>query len=136
MLLRNLDPSNRLYNGTRLVCRSFSKNVIHAEIWIGDHAGKQVFSFTNTIKPIKWQWISIQVRKRFAIHLFFAMTINKAQEQTIPNVRIYLPMFFHGQLYVPLSRVISVKITKVCIKFIYDNKLHFNLIIVTSSMYF
>ena len=37
------------------------------------------------------------------------MTINKAQGQTIPNVGIYLPelVFFHGQLYIALSRSVS-----------------------------
>ena len=36
-----------------------------------------------------------------------AMTINKAQGQTIPYMGLYLPypVFDHGQLYVALSRV-------------------------------
>jgi hypothetical protein len=48
-------------------------------------------------------------RKQFLIRLSFAMTINKAQGQTIPNVGIYLPepVFSHGQLYVVLSRCVS-----------------------------
>jgi ATP-dependent DNA helicase PIF1 len=38
-------------------------------------------------------------RKQFPVHLSFAMTINKAQGQTIPNVGIYLPepVFSYGQ---------------------------------------
>ncbi|XP_052626830.1 uncharacterized protein LOC128133429 [Lactuca sativa] len=50
--------------------------------------------------------------------LSFAMTINKAQGQTIPNVGVYLPesVFSHGQLYVALSRGISRVNTKVLVK--------------------
>lgn len=43
MLLRNLDPSDGLCNGTRMVCRDFQDNVIHAEIIVGHHTGKHVF---------------------------------------------------------------------------------------------
>ncbi|KAJ9557871.1 hypothetical protein OSB04_012485 [Centaurea solstitialis] len=43
ILLRNLDPTNGLCNGTRLICRGFQQNVIDAEIAIGQHAGKMVF---------------------------------------------------------------------------------------------
>lgn len=50
-------------------------------------------------------------RKQFLVKLSFAMTINKAQGQTIPNVGVYLPepVFSHGQLYVMLSRATTAK---------------------------
>ncbi|PHU19706.1 hypothetical protein BC332_10857 [Capsicum chinense] len=43
MLLRNLDASNGLCNSTRMICRGFDKNIIHAEIMIGKNAFKHVF---------------------------------------------------------------------------------------------
>ena len=43
ILLRNIDPSNGLCNGSRLICRGFQQNVIDAEIVVGQHAGKRVF---------------------------------------------------------------------------------------------
>lgn len=57
-------------------------------------------------------------RTQFPIRLSFAMTINKAQGQAIPNVGVYLSnsVFSHGQLYVAWSRGISRRTTKVLVK--------------------
>ena len=45
----------------------------------------------------------------------FAMTINKAQCQSINNLGVYLPqpIFSHGQLYIALSRAGLPQRTKV-----------------------
>ncbi|XP_042969153.1 uncharacterized protein LOC122301853 [Carya illinoinensis] len=43
MLLRNINLSEWLCNGTRLICRPFDQNVIDAEIAVGHHIGKRVF---------------------------------------------------------------------------------------------
>ncbi|KAI3467850.1 hypothetical protein Pfo_024513 [Paulownia fortunei] len=77
ILLRNLDLSNRLCNGTKMLCREFKNNVIDVEIL--------------KIKVIN-----------FPIRFCFAMTINKAQGHLITNVDVYLPhsVFFHDKLYV------------------------------------
>lgn len=107
ILLRNIDPANGLYNGTRLVVRNFQKNVIDAEIVLGQHAGKRVFLPRIPLCPSDDEMFPFQFkRKQFPIRLSFAMTINKAQGQTIPTVGIFLPqpVFSHGQLYVALSR--------------------------------
>uniref|UniRef100_A0A0E0JZT3 ATP-dependent DNA helicase n=1 Tax=Oryza punctata TaxID=4537 RepID=A0A0E0JZT3_ORYPU len=57
-------------------------------------------------------------RKQSPIRLSLAMTINKSQGQTIPNVGIYLlePGFSHGQLYIVLSRGVSKQATKILVK--------------------
>uniref|UniRef100_A0A8I6XYF2 ATP-dependent DNA helicase n=1 Tax=Hordeum vulgare subsp. vulgare TaxID=112509 RepID=A0A8I6XYF2_HORVV len=54
-------------------------------------------------------------RKQFPVRLSFAMTINKSQGQTIPNVGVYLPepVFSHGQLCVALSRATATTNIKV-----------------------
>ncbi|KAG7994263.1 hypothetical protein I3843_01G050200 [Carya illinoinensis] len=43
MLLRNINPSEGLCNGTRLICLAFDQNVIDAKIAVGHHSGKRVF---------------------------------------------------------------------------------------------
>ena len=99
ILLRNIDPANGLCNRTRLVVRGFAKNSINAEIVLGQHAGKRVFLPRIPLCPSDDEMFPFQFkRKQFPIRLSFAMTVNKAQGQTIPNVVVYLPkhVFSHG----------------------------------------
>src|SRR3984957_19102121 len=43
ILLCNLNPSDGLYNRTKLICHFFQKHVIEAEIITGKHAGLCTF---------------------------------------------------------------------------------------------
>ncbi|ONM27260.1 hypothetical protein ZEAMMB73_Zm00001d007637 [Zea mays] len=107
ILLRNIDPANGLCNGTRLVVRGFQRNSIDAEIVLGQYAGKRIFLPRIPLCPSDDEMFPFQFkRKQFPIRLSFAMTVNKAPGQTIPNVGVYLPepVFSHGQLCVALSR--------------------------------
>ncbi|XP_062232805.1 uncharacterized protein LOC133930126 [Phragmites australis] len=99
LLHRNIDPANGLCNGTRLVVRGFQRNAIDAEIMLGQHAGKRIFLPRIPLCPSDDEMFPFQFkRKQFPVRLSFAMTVNKAQGQTIPIVGIYLPepVFSHG----------------------------------------
>ncbi|GJZ02051.1 ATP-dependent DNA helicase PIF1-like protein [Tanacetum coccineum] len=92
---------------------------INAEIAAGQHAGVRVLLPRILLAPSEEDMFPFKLKRtQFPIRLSFAMTINKAQGQTIPNMGVYLPesVFSHGQLYVALSRGISRTTTKVLVK--------------------
>ncbi|CAN1799532.1 ATP-dependent DNA helicase PIF1 [Linum perenne] len=91
ILLRNLDQTSGLCNGTRLVIKTMGTWFIEVEILTGTHIGERVYL----------------PRRKYLIALSFAMTINKSQGQTLTQVGLCLnrQIFTHGQLYVALSRV-------------------------------
>jgi hypothetical protein len=119
MVLRNIDPSGGVCNGTRLIVKSLHQHVIEAEITTGSHIGDIAFipkirfhyQSKNGRNPIDFR------RTQFPVRLAFAMTINKAQGQTLNSIGLYLPdhVFSHGHLYVALSRVKSPKSIKILI---------------------
>ncbi|XP_049370761.1 uncharacterized protein LOC125835697 [Solanum verrucosum] len=119
ILLRNLNPSEGLCNGTRLVCCDFKTHVISCKIASGDFKDKHVFIPRIPLLSSEDEKIPIPFKRtQFPIRLCFAMTINKAQGQTLDYVGIYLrePVFSHGQLYVALSRAKSSNCIKILIR--------------------
>jgi ATP-dependent DNA helicase PIF1 len=78
ILVHNIDPENGLCNGTRLICRVFQRNIIDAEIVIGEHAEKRIILLRIPFCPSDDDMFSFKMkRNQFSIHLSFAMKINK-----------------------------------------------------------
>uniref|UniRef100_A0A453RSN4 DNA helicase Pif1-like 2B domain-containing protein n=1 Tax=Aegilops tauschii subsp. strangulata TaxID=200361 RepID=A0A453RSN4_AEGTS len=91
MLLRNLNPSRGLCNGTRLIVTQLTGRVIEGEIITGKAIGSRVYipRIVTTSSQSKWPF---KLRRRqFAVRLSYAMTINKSQGQTLNRVGVYLP---------------------------------------------
>ncbi|XP_057746268.1 uncharacterized protein LOC130965527 [Arachis stenosperma] len=115
MLLRNIDQSSGLCNGTRQQVRKLENHVIKCEVLTGNNIGhialipRMNMVPTNETVPVRFQ------RRQFSIIVSFVMTINKSHGQTLSHVGLYLPkpIFTDGQLYVALSRVKNKRVLKV-----------------------
>ncbi len=105
ILLRNLDPLAGLCNGTHLIVRRFTMQVIEIEIMTGKGAGNVAFipriKFISDNSGLPF----IFARKQFPLRLAYAMTINKSQGQTLSHVGLHIvdDVFSHGHLYVAFS---------------------------------
>lgn len=110
MLLRNLSPQEGLCNGTLLRVIEIQSRVLKVRIISGSFSGGVHLLPRIRISSNEDDLPFVFNRLQFPVKLAFAMTINKAQGQTLHRVGLNLtsPVFAHGQLYVALSRVRSM----------------------------
>ena len=105
MILRNINPRQGLCNGTRVIFDKCINNKLLQCRIVETNEVVLIPRITFIPKvnkfPFEWQ------RRQFPVRPSFAMTINKAQGQTLRFAGIWLrvDVFTHGQLYVACSRV-------------------------------
>jgi ATP-dependent DNA helicase PIF1 len=79
MVLRNIDPSQGICNGTRGVVTRMQSRVIEIRLLTGEFKGKKAFvpwmSLCHQDTQIPFEFC----RRQFPINLCFTMTINKSQ---------------------------------------------------------
>jgi ATP-dependent DNA helicase PIF1 len=107
---RNLFPREKLCNETRIIITKLREYFIKIKIISGQFHGKdRVISRITLITDIRkdaWK----HNRKQFSMRLYFILTINKAQGQSLQKININLrqPVFIHDQFYMTFSRVTDV----------------------------
>ncbi|KAD5961964.1 hypothetical protein E3N88_13437 [Mikania micrantha] len=117
ILIRNIDQSHGLCNGTRLIISQLFPRIIQATVITGTAIGHRVFipriTFTYDNKELPF----VFKRKQFPIQICYAMTINKSQGQLLSKIGVFIPqpVFSHGQLYVAFSRARSPDSLKIII---------------------
>ncbi|GIQ82224.1 DNA helicase [Kipferlia bialata] len=105
MLLTNMDVGSGHCNGTRYIVEQLLDDVIMARTITGPSKGKLFFIPRITVTRF-YDGIGFN-RTQFPIRVAYAMTINKAQGQSIDRVCLFFNKapFSHGQTFTAISRV-------------------------------
>ena len=119
MFTRN-DPNQRWVNGTLGVVQKLLGNAVEVRIQAGPNTGE-----VHRVEPVTWEATRFRLGEddqpvaevagsftQLPLTLAWAVTIHKAQGQTLPNVLLDLAdggTFAEGQLYVALSRATSLE---------------------------
>jgi hypothetical protein len=117
IMIKNISTPGGLSNGTRLQVLNISSSLLVCKHLFGTRKGKTVYLSKSIFEYGKSQGEGVPFdRIQFPIKLAFAMTVNKAQGQTLGNIGLALresQCFSHGQAYVAFSRVKSSACIKV-----------------------
>ncbi|XP_058763805.1 uncharacterized protein LOC131637240 [Vicia villosa] len=79
MLMRNIDQSEGLCNGTRVMITKMANHVIEARVMVGKGYGNLVYIPRMDMSPSQSPWPFKLKRRQFPIVVSYAMTINKSQ---------------------------------------------------------
>ena len=116
ILLRNLQASKGMCNGTRLVITRLGRWVLQGKVLSGSFAGEIRLIPRIKLQSSKEDFAYIITRTQFPVRLCFAMSINKSQGQSFRSIGVDLrdPVFSHGQFYVAMSRATEVRNISIC----------------------
>lgn len=105
ILIRNINITEGLCNGTRLKLINIKPFVLTAKIISGISKGKIFMLPRIELQPSSQEIAFTFIRRQFPVRLGYAITINRAQGQSFEEVGVLLtdPVFSHGQLYVAAS---------------------------------
>ena len=114
MLVRNINTSIGLCNGTRMSVERLGETTISCKVLTGPMKGRSISLPQMNLIPSDTRLPFPFQRKQFPIVPSFAMTINKSQGQSFNFVGVDLTdqVFSHGQLYVAVSRCRSAETLK------------------------
>lgn len=115
MLMKNLNPSAGLCNGTRMVVEAVTDLNLSCRL-LSNNTLVNIPRCKTTVDkkkaPFEFE------RTQFPVCLAYSITINKSQGQTLGRCGVDLSLgqcFAHGQLYVALSRVRGLEFVRVCL---------------------
>lgn len=99
----NINSSNGLCNGTRMILLEIRTDVLKCCILGGKHAGNLALILHLILEPSAQELPIKLSHHQFPVHVAFSMTINKSQGQSVchDGLDLHIPIFSHGQLYVP-----------------------------------
>jgi ATP-dependent exoDNAse (exonuclease V) alpha subunit len=96
MLLQNLDPRNGLYNGTRMILIHSTQHVLQCRVLRrrnegGEEEGENIVMIPRMGLDVNKEEYPIPLRRlQFPVQVGYAMTINKAQGQSMKHVGLDL----------------------------------------------
>lgn len=86
MLMRNLNKTLGLCNGTRMMVTKFLQHCVECEVISGQFKGTKDFIPRMELSPTETKLSFKLCRKQMPLQICYAMTINKSQGQSLENV--------------------------------------------------